>query len=291
MGAFATPWWGQVLAWLTAAIIVALNGKLVLDQIGEWVALAAESEVRIGPVPVCAGWWPRCCTAVAAAVARAAGLGDAQALVRPSPAWTPKPSVALDWADSTAGPVRCRRSAWPWSTTRPTPRSSTGPSAWRSPGSGLLVLLHVVDTPMTRVHGAETADRETGADARYLAELVRVLGGAGTGRASVLLYGPDPAGAAVGTCSAIRSTCWSSARTATAWSATSSRPDRGQGPPRPGDPDAHRPPRSPRGPGRPCRRPPRPGPRAGAPISPPRRGTAAARARPVEAEGRRPLTR
>ncbi len=39
MGPFATPWWGQVLAWTAAAIIVALNGKLVLDQIGEWVSL------------------------------------------------------------------------------------------------------------------------------------------------------------------------------------------------------------------------------------------------------------
>ena len=54
MGAFATPWWGQVLAWATAAIIVALNGKLVLDQVGEWVGLAGESGDRLGPIPL--GW-------------------------------------------------------------------------------------------------------------------------------------------------------------------------------------------------------------------------------------------
>ncbi len=40
-GHFATPWWGQVLAWSAAAVIVALNGKLVLDQVGEWVSWAA----------------------------------------------------------------------------------------------------------------------------------------------------------------------------------------------------------------------------------------------------------
>ena len=40
-GEFATPWWGQVLAWSAAAVIVALNGKLVLDQVGEWVGWAA----------------------------------------------------------------------------------------------------------------------------------------------------------------------------------------------------------------------------------------------------------
>src|SRR6185437_8996695 len=43
MGSFATPWWGQALAWLTAAVIVGLNGKLVVDKVGEWVALAAAS--------------------------------------------------------------------------------------------------------------------------------------------------------------------------------------------------------------------------------------------------------
>ena len=52
MGQFATPWWGQVLAWSAAAIIVALNGKLVLDQVGEWVDWAAGSTARVGPIPV-----------------------------------------------------------------------------------------------------------------------------------------------------------------------------------------------------------------------------------------------
>ena len=32
MGAFATPWWGQALAWSAAAVIVGLNGKLVSGQ-------------------------------------------------------------------------------------------------------------------------------------------------------------------------------------------------------------------------------------------------------------------
>ena len=45
---------------------------------------------------------------------------------------------------------------------------------------------------MTRVYGDETADRETDADARYLAEVVRVLG-RGYDARSVLLYGPDRA--------------------------------------------------------------------------------------------------
>ena len=38
MGQFATPLWGQAagLACAATLIIVGLNGKLVLDQVGEW---------------------------------------------------------------------------------------------------------------------------------------------------------------------------------------------------------------------------------------------------------------
>ena len=51
MGEFATPWWGQILAWTTAGVIVALNAKLVWDQIGEWVQMAADSGSRSGRSP------------------------------------------------------------------------------------------------------------------------------------------------------------------------------------------------------------------------------------------------
>ncbi len=61
-----------------------------------------------------------------------------------------------------------------------------------------LVLLHVVDTAMTRVLGAETADRESEADERYLADLVSALHDRGYRARSVLLHGPDPAGELVG---------------------------------------------------------------------------------------------
>src|SRR5206468_3061140 len=51
MGEFATAWWAQILAWATAAIIVGLNGKLVLDKITEWIGMAARSGHHLGPVP------------------------------------------------------------------------------------------------------------------------------------------------------------------------------------------------------------------------------------------------
>ena len=36
MGRFATRWWLAILAWGVAAIIIALNGKLMIDQLAEW---------------------------------------------------------------------------------------------------------------------------------------------------------------------------------------------------------------------------------------------------------------
>jgi manganese transport protein len=55
-------------------------------------------------------------------------------------------------------------------------------------------LLHVVDTPITRVLGSETADREAEADERYLADLVAALRDRGYKARPVLLHGPNPAG-------------------------------------------------------------------------------------------------
>jgi manganese transport protein len=36
MGEFANPTWLKVLAWAVALIIVALNAKLLFDQVREW---------------------------------------------------------------------------------------------------------------------------------------------------------------------------------------------------------------------------------------------------------------
>ena len=196
MGEFATPWWGKILAWLTASIIVALNGKLVFDQIDDWVAQAAASGAMVGPLPAS---WAVGVPLYGLAVAVLALLAwvTLKPLLWPSPAWVPKPSVKLDWAE----------------TLRPRPLATIGVALEHGPGDGEilnralslahagetdLVLLHVVDTPMTRVYGDETADRETAADERYLAEVVRVLKQKGFDARSVLLHGPDRAAKLVG---------------------------------------------------------------------------------------------
>jgi manganese transport protein len=193
MGSFATPWWGQALAWTTAAIILALNGKLVLDQIGEWSRWATDSALRVGPVPV--GWIASISLyGLTAAAAALVVWVTIKPLVRPAPAWLPQPSVKLDWVAAL----------------RPRALAKIGVAlehdqadaeilnralglAHNQSTESELVLLHVVDTAMTRVLGAETADRESEADERYLQDLVDALRDRGYTARAVLLHGPNPA--------------------------------------------------------------------------------------------------
>ena len=168
MGAFASPWWVQLLAWSAAAVIVVLNGKLVLDQILTWIDLADQSGLRLGPLPLS---WP-VGIGLAALTTSVMGLLAwvlLKPLIRPSPAWSAPPSLTLDWVEAL----------------RPRSLSRIGVALEHNPadaeilnralglsqadlGQTEFVLLHVVDTPVTLVHGADTDDRETGADARYL---------------------------------------------------------------------------------------------------------------------------
>ncbi|WP_435006484.1 Nramp family divalent metal transporter [Tundrisphaera lichenicola] len=192
MGEFATRWWGQILAWSSAAVIVGLNAKLVYDNIEEWVGLAAASGRSFGPVPL--SW------VVAGSLygVSAAALGlliwvTIKPIVRPGPTWKPEPLLELDWSD-TLRPRTITRIGVALERGSGDSEILSRALSLAIPGRTGLVLLHVVDSPMTRVYGEETADRETGADQRYLAEIVEVLRGKGFDVHSVLLHGPDRAG-------------------------------------------------------------------------------------------------
>jgi manganese transport protein len=194
MGEFATPWWGQILAWTAAAVIVALNGKLVVDQIGQAVSYAAGLTSRFGPVPlswIVAG----ALYGVTGCAALLLGWVTVKPIWRSSPAWLPKPSVKLDWVKA----LRPRRLARIGVALEHDQADAEILNralglVQTDGGQSELVLLHVVDTPITRVLGPETADREAEADERYLADLVAALRDRGYTVRPVLLHGPNPAG-------------------------------------------------------------------------------------------------
>ncbi|MEO6808262.1 MAG: Nramp family divalent metal transporter, partial [Isosphaeraceae bacterium] len=192
MDRFATPRWAQALAWLTAAIIVGLNGKLVLDNVEEWVTMASQFGGSIGPVPtsllVAAGLYT-----LVGAVALLLIWVTVKPWIAPAPPWKrEEPGLVLDWADAL----------------RPRPLERIAVALEHSPADAeilsralsltgpdtRLVLLHVADTPLASVFGAEAADRHTEADSRYLDEVARTLEEKGYHVRSVLLHGPDRAG-------------------------------------------------------------------------------------------------
>jgi manganese transport protein len=194
MGEFATSWLWRALAWTAAGIIVALNGKLVLDQVSDWMTVVAGWTARLGPIP--ASWF------VAALLYSTTGCAallllwvTIKPLLRPSPPWLPQPSVKLNWVETLRPRALARIGVALEHDRADAEILNRALSLVHNQGAPAeLVLLHVVDTAIARVLGAETADRETGADERYLADLVRALRDRGYAARSVLLHGPDPAG-------------------------------------------------------------------------------------------------
>ena len=186
MGEFATPRWAQTLAWLAATIIVGLNAKYVADKIREAIALAGGSSPTLG-VAVAAGLY-----GLAAGMAALLAWVVVKPWVRPGRPWTAAPSLELDWADA----LRPRTLTSLGIALEHTPADAeilNRALGLARPGETRLVLMHVVDTPMTRVYGDDTADRETEGDERYLAEVVKVLERKGYLARAVLLHGPNRA--------------------------------------------------------------------------------------------------
>ncbi|MFO0958037.1 MAG: Nramp family divalent metal transporter [Isosphaeraceae bacterium] len=192
MGRFASPIWVRALAFVTAAIIVALNGQLVLDNIQDWLQAAEESGLRIGPLPI---RWP----VAAGLYTLLAAVGGlllwviVKPWISPSPRWEGRPRLVLDWAR----------------TLRPRPITSIGVAVEHSPadaeilsralslgqpGKSRYLILHVADAPMTGVYGDEAGDMHTESDRDYLSDLVATLNELGYRADSALLYGADRAG-------------------------------------------------------------------------------------------------
>ncbi|GAC1337158.1 MAG: hypothetical protein NVSMB14_04560 [Isosphaeraceae bacterium] len=192
MGELATPIWGQVLAWITAAIIAALNLWLVLKQVADWVSAAAESGSRIAGLPTSSLLAVLLYGTVAASGALLLWI-TLKPWLRPEPAWTPEPSVELDWTVALQ-PRPLERIALALEHNPNDAEIVKRTMSLAMPSRTKLVLLHVVDTPMTRVYGDDTLDRETDADERYLAEVARVLRDLGFDVECVLLHGPDRGG-------------------------------------------------------------------------------------------------
>ena len=122
MGPFVNRWWVQVLAWLVTVVIMVLNGKLVYEQVGDWIVAAGSWGWLVG----------------LALRARLAGTGGAAAVDDLPPRKAGAGSGrGLGRRGRRPGGACCSGasggSAWPWTPSRATPPCSPRPSPWPRP--------------------------------------------------------------------------------------------------------------------------------------------------------------
>jgi manganese transport protein len=182
MGEFVNQRWVMVLGWICVAIIVTLNGHLVLDKVGDWVQEAGPNGIWVGAtlyslVGACSlllawlviGPWLVALGASAPVelTAEATARDVAAGLIEPH---YRRIGVGLDHSRHDAATLR------------------HAISLARSHGAEL-VLIHVVEGVGGQVHGVQAADLERRSDQSYLEELSLMLRDKGIPVRAVLQFG------------------------------------------------------------------------------------------------------
>jgi len=176
MGEFTIRRWVQILAWVVAGIIVALNVKLVVDEITGWLAGAGTAAVTVKLVVI----------PLALAVAGLLAWVTLKPLLDRFLA-RPRPEVSTGVHTAAAEPEvrlevpRAYRSvavALDFSGGEERMLNEALRLAQRA-GRARITLLHVVESPAARIMGDHTADLETEADRRRLEVLTAALEEAG----------------------------------------------------------------------------------------------------------------
>jgi len=177
MGSFANKPWVRLLAWLTSAIIIALNSKLVYDKISEWIEGGAPLVFSVVLV------------AFAAAILLFLGYIVVLPLIRGERGWSEeKPAGALPIIER----IETRR------------LQHIAAALGRDDGDAaivsralslakaekaLLTLIHVVDSAPAQVYDLEVYDEHTRDDEQYLLDIADELRSSGVGVEIALAYG------------------------------------------------------------------------------------------------------
>jgi manganese transport protein len=182
MGSFANRTWVKVLAWITAAIIVSLNIKLVIDTIGEWINAAGSSAplVTCIVVPVAIALlilllWVSFAPLLPAMLRRGAPVApypsDVAANLK-APAYS-KILVSLDHTDRDRAAI------------------AHAAAMARSYGAKLY-LLHVEEGVTSQVYGSMSSTAEVEAGREYLAAIVETLKSDGLDAEAVIRHADTP---------------------------------------------------------------------------------------------------
>ncbi|MGD8366127.1 MAG: Nramp family divalent metal transporter [Desulfobacterales bacterium] len=180
MGSFASKSWVKLLAWITSAIMIALNGKLVYDQIAAWVTGGAPLMVSIPAL------------GISAAIAFFLLYLIILPLLRGERGWgeeMPGRAPAIIEGIETH-PVKHIAAALGRDASD-TAVVSQALSLAKSE-KALLTLIHVVDSPSVQVYSGEVYDEHTREDEQYLLEIAEELRSSDIMVEIALVFG-DPA--------------------------------------------------------------------------------------------------
>jgi len=176
MGPFANSWPVKAVAWLVASVLLALNGKLVFDELHEWLGTGPAWQWLVA-VPVVAALAGLLVYLIVVPWIRrqqpwdkALSTGSREVASRVRPAEVKRIGVALEHASGDAEIL---------SAALPVARAN----------HARLTLIHVVDTPGVMMLGKESSSLHASADEAYLEELVREVEDRDLPVESMLLFG------------------------------------------------------------------------------------------------------
>jgi len=180
MGAFANRLWVKLLAWLTSVVIIVLNGKLVYDQIMEWMEGGAPMAVSVAAV------------GLAAAVSLFLVYIIIHPLLRGEKGWEQsRESSATTVIKNIATQHATHIAAALGRDGGDAAIVGRAMSLAKSDGA-MLTLVHVVDSAPTQIYDSGVYDEHTREDEQYLQEIAEELRASGVA-VEIALPNGDPA--------------------------------------------------------------------------------------------------
>ncbi|MBI1925559.1 Nramp family divalent metal transporter [Candidatus Poribacteria bacterium] len=176
MGSFANPPWVKLLAWSAAAIIVALNLKLVFDELTGWLAG--------GPIWLWLTVIPFVLVVLGVLVYVTFGP-----LFRPGRVWESGITTASRTVAERIKPIPIKHIGVALEHAAGDTQVISAALMLAKPHKARLTLLHIVDTPGTMVYGDESQSRHGTEDEAYLEELAREIEAHDLSVETMLRYG------------------------------------------------------------------------------------------------------
>ena len=180
MGAFVSKLWVKMLAWITSAIIIVLNGKLVYDQIMEWIEAGAPVIVSILTISIAAG------------ISLFLVYIIIVPLIRGETRWKEeKPSGAQKIIESIET-YRSKHIAAALGRDESDAAIVSRALSLAKAEKAMLTLIHVADSAPSQVYSGDVYDEHTREDEQYLLEIAEEIRTAGVVVEIALGHG-DPA--------------------------------------------------------------------------------------------------